>query len=160
MTSVPNGSTLSFSSLRLLNTETLAARKLVALAPEAKTDFADLRADSLFQDLQGSKQAAMTFRTQQIANESADAAAEADVPVDLDNESSATRAFLDYMALSTEERYFEAFLNSKGLSADDFEAMPPKRQQGLLTEFREKLKQRMGDASAERIARAARSNWI
>ena len=158
MISVPTGNALAFSSLRLQHTESLASRKLAALQPAAESFHADLRADPLFQDPGSSKQSQIAFRTQQIANESADAA-EADEPVDLDNESSATRAFLDYMAMSTEERYFEAFLKSKGLSADDFEAMPPKQQQGLLADFREMLKQRMGDASAERIARAARNNW-
>jgi hypothetical protein len=64
------------------------------------------------------------------------------------------------MAKSPEERYFEAFLKSRGLSAEDFEAMTPAEQQGLLTEFEDTLKQRLGDATAERIARSARRNWL
>ncbi len=103
----------------------------------------------------------MAFHTQQIAQAStADTVAAGAEPVEIDNESGAVKAFLDYMAKSPEERYFEAFLKARGLTAEDFEAMPPAKQQGMLKEFEDTLKQRLGDATAERIARAARRNWL
>ena len=148
---------------KLSNAEYEVLRVRLERLPELQTrvDYAALRDDPLFHALRTAKQAKVTFHTQQIAQAStADAVAAGAEPVEIDNESGAVKAFLDYMAKSPEERYFEAFLKSRGMTAEDFQAMSPAEQQGLLTEFEDTLKQRLGDATAERIARSARRNWL
>jgi len=70
------------------------------------------------------------------------------------------KAFLDYMSKSPEERYFEAFLKSRGMTAEDYEAMSPKEQQGLLKDFEDTLKQRLGQATEQSNAGSARRAWL
>lgn len=174
MTTITPGYALLLGDATSLDSSELTGRKLsiaefeelrvrLESLPELQTkvDYAALRNDPLFLALRNAKQAKVAFHTQEMAQASiAETVAAGAEPVEIDNESSAVRAFLDYMAKAPEERYFEAFLKARGLTAEDFEAMSPKEQQGLLKEFEDTLKQRLGDATAERIARSARRNWL
>lgn len=161
MSSIAAGYPLFPISLKLVDSNKLETGEAFALETSAKLDYAALRADALFRSPWQEKQAAITLHAQQIAQQTTGAAlAAAREPQNLDNESGAVKAFLDYMAKAPEERYFEAFLKARGLSADDYGAMSPDEQQGLLKEFAETLKRRLGDATAERLARAARRAWL
>ena len=57
------------------------------------------------------------------------------------------------MAKTPEERYFESFLKSKGMTKEEFEALPPEEQQALVTEFKEAVKQRVADENARKLTR-------
>jgi len=161
MTIIDSGLTLLSGKLNLLNGNKLEGDSLFRFEVEARADYAARRSDPLFESLRQAKQAALTVQTQETAQKTLGATlAAAAESQDLDNESGAVKAFLDYMAKSPEERYFEAFLSARGLTAEDYEAMSPKEQQGLLSEFEEALKRRLGDATAERIARSARKAWL
>lgn len=161
MTAIETGLTFLPGNLKLLDTSKLAGGSPFRFKLEAQADYATLRSDPLFEGLRQAKQAALTVHTQETAQNTVGAAlAAAAEPENLDNESGAVKAFLDYMAKSPEERYFEAFLKARGLTAEDYESMSPKEQQGLLSEFEDALKRRLGDATAERIARSARKAWL
>lgn len=160
MTHIDPAYALLPGSLKLLDGGKLETAQVFKLDSEAKLDYAALRAAPLFQNPWQEKQAALTLHAQELAQKTAGAALADTGPENLDNESAAVKAFLDYMAKSPEERYFEAFLKSRGMTAEDFEAMSPDEQQDLLTEFEDTLKQRLGNATAERIAKSARRNWL
>ena len=135
--------------------------------PSVTVDQAAIHKDPLYLILQKTKQIESQFRAQQIGQEleagdakgagSADAAAPMDGESGAveDGKSDAVRAFLEYMAKTPEERYFEAFLKSKGMTEEQFEALPPEEKQALMKEFEDYVKQHVEEASAERIARAA-----
>ncbi|WP_422368037.1 hypothetical protein [Pelagibius sp.] len=72
-----------------------------------------------------------------------------------EGKSDAVEAFLEYIAKTPEQRYFEAFLNAKNMTEEQFQALPPAEKQSLLKEFEEHVKQHVGEATAERMARAA-----
>ncbi|MEO3431092.1 hypothetical protein AAFN88_19715 [Pelagibius sp. CAU 1746] len=97
------------------------------------------------------------FRAQQIAQESDGVAAVAD---DEAEESAAVRAFLDYMSKTPEERYFEAFLKSKGLTQEEYDALPVEDKKALMKEFEEFVKQNVENNSAEKVARTSRSELL
>jgi hypothetical protein len=115
---------------------------------------ADGSADSLMK----ATQARCEFLTQQLAQEGstdrspASGSSESDSP--------AVTAFLDYMAKSPEERYMDAFLKSKGMTQEEFDALPPEQQQALIQEFKEYMKQSVERDSAEKAAEAARSELL
>jgi len=106
------------------------------------------------------------FIAQQLAQESAKDAARAEsasedeavasVSIEEDEEetSGAVRAFLEYMAQTPEERYLDSFLRSKGMTQADFDAMSPDDQQALLQEFKEFVKQKVAEKSAEELAKS------
>ncbi len=104
------------------------------------------------------------FRAQQIAQEGAQKGAGDQMAAltdeDESEESEAVKAFLDYMSKTPEERYFESFLKSKGMTKEEFEALPPEEKQALLKEFEEAVKQQAENHSAEKTARAARSELL
>jgi hypothetical protein len=156
MTQIDPAFALLQRSLKLPVGNRLGTAEVFKLDPEAKLDYAAPQFRSPWQE----KQAALTLHAQELAQKTAGAALPDTGAENLDNESAAVKAFLDYMAKSPEERYFEAFLKSRGMSAEDFEAMSPKEQQGLLKDFEDTLKQRLGEATAERIAGSARRAWL
>jgi len=75
-------------------------------------------------------------------------------------DSGAVAAFLEYMAKSPEERYFEAFLRSRGMTQEDFEALPADQQKALLKEFQEYVKQQVENEAAEKVARTSRAELL
>ena len=104
--------------------------------------------------LQREKQAETEFHTQQLAQElGVDHVASTDEADRPEYNSKAIQAFLDYMAKTPEERYFESFLKSKGMTKEEFEALPPEEQQALVTEFKEAVKQRVADENARKLTR-------
>ena len=74
--------------------------------------------------------------------------------------SDAVAAFREYMSKTPEERYFEAFLNSKGMTQEQFEAQSTADKNALLKEFEDYVKQKVGEATAERLARSAASSLL
>ena len=122
--------------------------------PSVTVDQAALQADPLYASLQKARQAASTFAAQQIAQETDEAEAAGG------NGSPAADAFLDYMAKTPEERYFEAFLKAKGMTKEKFEALPAEEQQALLQEFEEAVKQSVEAASIDEAARAEASGLL
>ena len=109
------------------------------------------------------------FLAQQLAQEKTQTAvtAEDDEAVasvsaeeDEDEQSAAVEKFLEYMSKTPEERYFEAFLKSKGMTQEDFDALSPEDQQALVEEFREAVKQRVAETSAEKVAQSSYSGLL
>jgi hypothetical protein len=131
--------------------------------PTSSVDYGALQADPLYQNLMRTKQAETAFLAQQIAQtseaEQADAVPAADDAA-VETDSPAVKAFLDYMAKSPEERYFDAFLKSKGMTEEEFQALPPEEKQALMTEFEEAVKQRVENDSAEKLAEAERAGLL
>lgn len=160
MTQIDSASALLPGPLKLLDGRKLGTTEVFTLDSEARLDYAALRTAPDFRNPWQEKQAALTLQAQEVAQKTAGASLPDTGPENLDNETGAVKAFLDYMAKSPEERYFEAFLKSRGMTAEEFEAMSPSEQQGLLKDFEDTLKQRLGDATAERIAGNARRAWL
>ncbi|GAB4394708.1 MAG: hypothetical protein Tsb0032_22360 [Kiloniellaceae bacterium] len=101
------------------------------------------------------------FRAQQIAQETAREGADlAALPDEEEEQSEAVKAFLDYMSKTPEERYFEAFLKSKGMTQEEFDALPVEDKKALMKEFEEFVKQSMEINSAEKVARTNRSELL
>ena len=73
---------------------------------------------------------------------------------DEEETSAAVEKFLEYMSKTPEERYFEAFLKSKGMTQEDFDALDPEDKEALVTEFEEAVKQRVAEKSAEELAKS------
>lgn len=77
-----------------------------------------------------------------------------------ESESAAVRAFLEYMSKTPEERYFDAFLKSKGMTQEEFDALPVEEKQALMQEFQETIKQRVENDTTEKLAKAGSSAWL
>jgi hypothetical protein len=75
-------------------------------------------------------------------------------------DSGAVAAFLEYMAKSPEERYFESFLRSRGMTPEDLAALPPEQHKALLKEFQEYVKQKVENEAAEKVARTSRAELL
>lgn len=116
------------------------------------------------------------FIAQQLAQESApdsakdgaraesasedEAVASVSIEEDEEETSGAVRAFLEYMSKTPEERYLDSFLRSKGMTQADFDAMSPEDQEALLQEFKEFVKQKVAEKSAEELARSQASGLL
>ncbi len=173
MTSVSNGPSAAYDGLRLLDSSRVKPQKLStddvqeALAEmeaqKAAHDSRDLPASAaaevatLQAQLQKASQAETEFRTQQIAQEGDAVVSAGD---DDEEQSEAVKAFLDYMSKTPEERYFESFLKSKGMTKEEFEALPPEEKQALLKEFQEMVRERTEAESAKKLARTAASELL
>jgi hypothetical protein len=125
--------------------------------PTATVDVEAMRADPLFAALQKSKQAASAFAAQQIAQVGSRDAGAAE---DAEGDSPAVRAFLEYMAKTPEERYFETFLTAKGMTQEEFDALPAEDKRALLKDFEAYVKQSVENESAEKVARTSRSELL
>lgn len=168
MTSVSNGPAAAYDGLRLFDSSRVKPQKLStddiqealtgleaqkaaqdrpAAAASPPVEIATLQAQ-----LQKASQAETEFRTQQIAQEG-DAVVSAGE--DDGEQSEAVKAFLAYMSKTPEERFFESFLKSKGMTKEEFEALPPEDKQALLKEFQEMVRERTEAESAKKLARTA-----
>jgi hypothetical protein len=125
--------------------------------PTATVDVEAMRADPLFAALEKSKQAASAFAAQQIAQEGTRGAGATE---DAEGDSPAVRAFLEYMAKTPEERYFETFLTAKGMTQEEFDALPAEEKRALLKDFEAYVKQSVENDSAEKVARTSRSELL
>ncbi len=67
----------------------------------------------------------------------------------------AVAEFLDYMSKTPEERWHEQWLQSKGLTEEEFKALSPEEQQALMDEMTEDIKQKTAEKAAEDAARQA-----
>ncbi|GAB4374904.1 MAG: hypothetical protein Kow00114_37770 [Kiloniellaceae bacterium] len=97
------------------------------------------------------------FIAQQLAQQAApadEAAASVSAQEDEEETSAAVRTFLEYMAKTPEERYFEAFLKSKGMTQEQFDALDPEDKEALVQEFEDAVKQRVAEKNAEELARS------
>lgn len=100
------------------------------------------------------------LRAQQIAQEDVTPETAALAEQEENGESEAVKAFLDYMAKTPEERYFETFLKSKGMTQEEYDALPVEDKKALMKEFEEFVKQSMENNSAEKVARTSRSELL
>src|SRR3546814_9154308 len=66
-----------------------------------------------------------------------------------DGESAAVTAFLEFMDKTPEEHAFDAFLGSRGMTQEEFEALPENEKQALLEEFKEAMKRQIEERSEE-----------
>ena len=124
--------------------------------PEVTVDYAAMRQDPLYEQLQKTKQARTEFLAQQIAQETP----EESTPIIESQEEQATEEpsayqtaaeeFLDYMSKTPEERYFEAILAEKGLTKEQLDALPPEEKAKILEEIKEEIKKRMITDAVER----------
>ncbi|WP_299615337.1 hypothetical protein [Pelagibius sp.] len=158
---VPNAGQSSF--LKRLETMLEARQTFASANPGAAATAFAIQRDGAFQlPAEKTQQIEIAIRAQQMAQagEADDeasagrAGAAAESPV-AEGKSDAVQAFLDYVAKTPEERYLEAFLNSKGLTEEQFQALPAEERQALLKQFEEFVKRQVGNATAERLARAA-----
>ncbi|MCG8356193.1 MAG: hypothetical protein MI920_11515 [Kiloniellales bacterium] len=120
--------------------------------PGLQTDYARMTADPAYDRLQKIEQARSNFLAQQMAQEEQDA-------IEDTGGSDAVKEFLDYMSKSPEERYFEAFLREKGLTPEQFAALPPEEREKILKEFEQRMEQEVAisftqsvEALAEQLA--------
>lgn len=116
--------------------------------PETKIDYAAMRADPAYEQLQKTKQARSAFLAQQMAQSDPAATAETDG-------SDAVQEFLDYMSKSPEQRYFEAFLEEKGLTPEQFAKLPPDEREKILEAFEQRMMQQAMIGAAENMTIAA-----
>ena len=102
--------------------------------------------------MQNAMRAESAFLTQQIAQEGGNAdddAAAAEPDEAAVQRPDPVQVFLDYMAKTPEERYFDSFLKSKGLTEEAFEALPAEEKQALMREFEELVKTSIEKQAAE-----------
>jgi len=58
-------------------------------------------------------------------------------------QSAVVTALLDYLHMTPEERYFDAILTEKGLTQEQYDALPPKEKAALREEIMDELRERM-----------------
>ena len=121
--------------------------------PESKIDYAAMKADPAYEQLQKTKQARSAFLAQQMA-QSEDSAAE-ESTAEESTASDAVQEFLDYMSKSPEERYFEAFLKEKGLTPEQFANLPPEEKEKIMDAFEQRMEQQAMIGAAENMMTAA-----
>lgn len=120
--------------------------------PTLSVDHTAMVADPAYQNLQDIYSRRTAFFAQQIAQNPDNVdeilletpIAESSLTVDdesADTTKSATEEFLDYMAMTPEERFFDAFLKRHNMTQEEFDAQPPEDKEDLLKEFEEELKQ-------------------
>lgn len=68
-----------------------------------------------------------------------------DVTETIKEESSAVKAFFEFMNMTPEERYIAQALASKGYTKEEFEALPLDEQQKIMEEIREELREKIED---------------
>lgn len=138
------GGTIEMSSTALSQREFNAIPQ-----PTMTVDRAAMMRDPAYQNLQELSAQRTAFLAQQIAQESKNTGALLTTPVTnnqndgMENTTtkSAAEEFLEYMAMTPEERYFDAFLKRHNLTQEAFDALPPEDKEDLLSEFEEELKQ-------------------
>src|SRR3546814_848595 len=68
--------------------------------------------------------------------------------------SAAVTAFLEFMDKTPEEHACDAFLGSRGMTQEEFEALPENEKQALLEEFKEAMKRQIEEETAKKLAQA------
>ena len=134
------GGEVVISSTALTQSQFEALPKL-----RATIDYAAMQSDPAYEELQRSKQARSEFLAQQMAQSEQPAA-------ETTGGNDAVQAFLDYMSKSPEERYFEAFLEQKGLTPEQFAKLPPDEREKILEEFEQRMEQQAMIGAAESMA--------
>ena len=67
-------------------------------------------------------------------------------------QSAVVTALLDYLHKTPEERYFDAILKDKGLTQEQYDALPPKEKAALREEIMEEVRERMiADAARKEL---------
>lgn len=130
----------------------------------AFTDQEEARADEAARNAQPSATGAMLQTLQSNSAFMAQQISQQEVRVEESDsgggESAAVAAFLEFMAKTPEERYLESFLKARGMTQEEFESLPPEQQKALLKEFQEYVRQSVENDSAEKVARAVRSELL
>ncbi|PCJ01068.1 MAG: hypothetical protein COB14_04085 [Alphaproteobacteria bacterium] len=65
------------------------------------------------------------------------------------NDPDPVKEFLDYMSKTPEERWFDAMLAEKGLTREQYDALPPEEKLALEIEIQEKIKERTAQKAEE-----------
>lgn len=134
---------------------TLSQAEYDALSrPGAIRDDAASNTAPASEGLQKTRQARSAFATQQMAQEK-QVVPGGDSTTEETGGSDAAEAFLEYMRKSPEERFFEAFLQEKGLTQEQFEQLPPEEKKKILQEFEQRMAQQNMIGVAESMAATA-----
>ena len=99
--------------------------------------------DPAYNQLQKTKEARTMFLAQQMTGDDTQQAAEASDSGD------AAQAFLDYMAKSPAEQYYEMILKGKGLTKDQLAALPPAERARIERDIQQEIEHRIKLKAAE-----------
>ncbi len=93
-----------------------------------------------------SDQAATEFAAQRFAQGDAAAASNANTAENTEEVAyDATQEFLDFMDKTPEERMFESMLRDRGLTPEEFAALPPEEQRKILSEIQEEIRKKLAE---------------
>ncbi|WP_282610628.1 hypothetical protein [Pelagibius sp. Alg239-R121] len=121
--------------------------------PQSNIDYAAMKADPAYEQLQKTKQARSAFLAQQMAQSEQPTPEES--TAEKSTASDAVQDFLDYMSKSPEERYFEAFLKEKGLTPEQFANLPSEEKEKIMEAFEQRMEQQAMISAAESMTAAA-----
>lgn len=69
----------------------------------------------------------------------------------------AAEKFLEYMDMSPEERYWDAFLKKNDMTQEEYNALPPEEKQALMKEFEQEFKEKLADDALQKREKEAAS---
>lgn len=62
----------------------------------------------------------------------------------------AREEFLKYMEMTPEERYWEAFLKSRDMTQEQFDALPPDEKLALTEQFENEMKEKLAGSAIDK----------
>lgn len=98
--------------------------------------------------LQALRQARAAFLAQQIGQEETSFPATDTASAEADPGQAAIDAFRKFMNMTPEERMFELLLKKRGLTKEEFEALPPEEREKILAEIEDEIRQKIEKKSA------------
>lgn len=105
--------------------------------------------DPVYEQLQKTKEARTMFLAQQMTGDGAPLSGEPDESgaatqaAETEETSTAAQTFLEFMAKSPRERYYEMILKEKGLTKEQLDAMPPEERAKIEREIQEEIEHRV-----------------
>ena len=118
--------------------------KSAALDNSAEIKAAQTQSSQTVESLQKTEQAKTAFNTQQIAQETEDETEQTTAY------QTAAKKFQEYMEMTPEERWFEAFLKEQKMTKEEFEALPPEEKEKLLAQFEDYIKNKIAEGEAKK----------
>lgn len=110
--------------------------EIIASAPDPK--FAYIAELFSAEQLQRNEQARTAYNAQAIAqDQSTESSASASA------EQTTEEKFLEFMELTPEERYFDMFLKERGMTQEEFDALPPEQQEKIAEEIRQEIREKV-----------------
>lgn len=108
-----------------------------------------VQAQAAVDRLQALRQARAAFLAQQSAQESIEVAATGSASAEPDDPGQAAiDAFRKIMSMTPEERLFELLLKKRGLTKEEFEALPPEEREKIFAEITEEIREKIEKKSA------------